>query len=234
MPSRQAICRRYQQDAALPVGRTTEESPVTFPWDREKVSICIAQPGVLSSEVLVEPSRQDLKCYLEAALEMGWSPRRAIRLQLAGGVVEEVDMTEQILDSTARIFRLCWGWSRIVDNDAADLVTALGMSDDMTLQLLAQQVSGSALDIYPKKEYDMLVRRAPRRRLAAQPSARYIPADVRTAVWHRDGGHCARCGAAEELEFDHVIPVAKGGSSMVNNVELLCLPCNRRKSDRIS
>ncbi len=35
---------------------------------------------------------------------------------------------------------------------------------------------------------------------------RHIPDDVKREVWNRDGGRCTRCGAAEYLEFDHIIP----------------------------
>src|SRR5262249_38150822 len=37
------------------------------------------------------------------------------------------------------------------------------------------------------------------------------------------------CGATNELQFDHVIPVALGGGSSADNLQLLCGPCNRRK-----
>lgn len=60
-----------------------------------------------------------------------------------------------------------------------------------------------------------------------------IPTGVRIAVWHRDGGKCVKCGAANNLHFDHIIPVAKGGASTVENIELLCAQCNMQKSDKI-
>jgi len=46
-----------------------------------------------------------------------------------------------------------------------------------------------------------------------EKSTRHIPRDVRQRVWQRYGGQCAECGATEYLEFDHVIPVARGGSN---------------------
>lgn len=67
----------------------------------------------------------------------------------------------------------------------------------------------------------------------ASSSSRHIPQDVKTAVWHRDGGVCVQCGAADYLEFDHIIPHSKGGANTVNNVQLLCRKCNAEKSDRI-
>lgn len=60
-----------------------------------------------------------------------------------------------------------------------------------------------------------------------------IPRDVRNAVWIRDAGLCVECGADDYLEFDHVIPVSKGGSNTLQNIQLLCRRCNVTKSDRI-
>jgi|GEM_PF-4543130 len=60
-----------------------------------------------------------------------------------------------------------------------------------------------------------------------------IPEEVRIAVWHRDGGKCVRCGSKEKLEYDHIIPVSKGGSNTLRNIELLCEACNRSKSGNI-
>jgi 5-methylcytosine-specific restriction endonuclease McrA len=41
---------------------------------------------------------------------------------------------------------------------------------------------------------------------------RVIPTSVKIEVWERDGGKCVKCGAKEDLHFDHIIPWAKGGS----------------------
>ncbi|MEW6358135.1 MAG: HNH endonuclease, partial [Planctomycetota bacterium] len=60
-----------------------------------------------------------------------------------------------------------------------------------------------------------------------------IKAHVKVAVWQRDGGKCVRCGAADYLEFDHIIPFSKGGASTENNVQLLCRRCNLKKGDEL-
>jgi hypothetical protein len=62
---------------------------------------------------------------------------------------------------------------------------------------------------------------------------RRIPKEVRSAVWIRDSGLCVECGADDYLEFDHVIPVSKGGSNTEQNIQLLCRRCNNTKRDRI-
>lgn len=59
-----------------------------------------------------------------------------------------------------------------------------------------------------------------------------IPEAVRIEVWRRDGGTC-KCGSRERLEYDHIIPVAKGGSNTGRNIELLCEACNRKKAAEI-
>jgi len=60
-----------------------------------------------------------------------------------------------------------------------------------------------------------------------------IPQAVKDMVWNRDGGRCVICGGNEKLEFDHIIPHAKGGAATYRNIQLLCEPCNRSKSDKI-
>ena len=62
---------------------------------------------------------------------------------------------------------------------------------------------------------------------------RHIPQDVKTAVWQRDGGKCVQCGATDYLEYDHIIPRAKGGANTVDNVQLLCRRCNLKKGAAI-
>ncbi len=56
-----------------------------------------------------------------------------------------------------------------------------------------------------------------------------IPDDVKQYVFTRDEGRCRSCGSTSELQFDHVVPVALGGSSSADNLQILCGPCNRRK-----
>jgi hypothetical protein len=64
-----------------------------------------------------------------------------------------------------------------------------------------------------------------------RPSAspRHIPAEVKRAVWTRDGGRCqwpvasgGVCGSTRRLELDHVVPVARGGASTTANLRLTC------------
>jgi hypothetical protein len=60
-----------------------------------------------------------------------------------------------------------------------------------------------------------------------------IPETVRHEVWRRDSRRCVDCGSRERLEFDHIIPISKGGSNTARNIELRCEACNRAKAARI-
>ena len=62
---------------------------------------------------------------------------------------------------------------------------------------------------------------------------RHITSSVKQYVWRRDEGKCTECGSNEKLEYDHIIPVAKGGSNTERNIQLLCEACNRQKSANI-
>lgn len=56
---------------------------------------------------------------------------------------------------------------------------------------------------------------------------------MRRAVWDRDGGRCVECGSQFDLQYDHIIPVARGGAHSVENLQILCSTCNQRKGTEI-
>lgn len=63
---------------------------------------------------------------------------------------------------------------------------------------------------------------------------RFIPPNVKLAVWKRDKGMCTKCGSKDNLHFDHILPFSKGGTSLMEeNIQLLCARHNLKKRDRI-
>lgn len=66
-----------------------------------------------------------------------------------------------------------------------------------------------------------------------QTTRALIPEAVKGVVWRRDSGRCVKCGTKQNLQFDHIIPVAEGGATTTANLQLLCQPCNQSKGKKI-
>lgn len=60
-----------------------------------------------------------------------------------------------------------------------------------------------------------------------------IPAAVRALVYERDEYRCVECGATEGLTLDHIYPWSLGGTDTVDNLRVLCRPCNSSKGARV-
>ncbi len=64
---------------------------------------------------------------------------------------------------------------------------------------------------------------------------RYIPAQLRRVVLRRSGDACEYCqlsqvGQEATFHIDHVMPIAAGGETVVDNLALACVSCSLRKS----
>ncbi|MBE9214761.1 HNH endonuclease [Plectonema cf. radiosum LEGE 06105] len=63
-----------------------------------------------------------------------------------------------------------------------------------------------------------------------------IPSAVRKYVFERNNYQCQSCGkqnAESQLTIDHIIPLVRGGSNDISNLQTLCFTCNRQKTDNI-
>lgn len=57
---------------------------------------------------------------------------------------------------------------------------------------------------------------------------------MRFAIYKRDHYRCRKCGRkTNDLEVDHIIPIAKGGKSTFDNLQTLCHRCNVIKGSNI-
>ncbi len=66
-------------------------------------------------------------------------------------------------------------------------------------------------------------------------SREHIPGKLRYDVLAKSGGICVACGASARqraLEVDHIVPVNRGGTSDISNLQALCYRCNAQKKDR--
>lgn len=65
-------------------------------------------------------------------------------------------------------------------------------------------------------------------------SIRAFKDSEKRTVYERQDGKCKKCGKhfdISEMEADHITPYAKGGHTTIDNCQMLCRDCNRRKSD---
>jgi len=115
--------------------------------------------------------------------------------------------------------------------------------------LLGHQLPSGDLAQVVDLALDALIEKLERRKFAAttrprrsrRPSKnpRHIPAEVRRAVWERDGGQCTfvsesghRCEARKFLEFDHIQELARGGRATVGGIRLRCRGHNQYGAER--
>jgi hypothetical protein len=115
--------------------------------------------------------------------------------------------------------------------------------------LLRHQIPDGDLGTIVDRALTALLRDVARQKFAATdrprggrgtaPGSRHIPAEVKRAVWIRDGGRCAfvshngrRCTEQGFLEFHHVTPYAAGGESTADNIQLRCSAHNGYEAER--
>jgi hypothetical protein len=65
-----------------------------------------------------------------------------------------------------------------------------------------------------------------------------IPSWTKKAVFYRDRGRCVKCNKdisgtlsfQNNVNFDHIVPLAVGGLNDVTNIQLMCEECNKKKN----
>lgn len=64
---------------------------------------------------------------------------------------------------------------------------------------------------------------------------RSFPEDIKLAVWEKQHHICPSCQKEFDYEFmegDHITPWREGGRTVIENCQMLCRECNRRKGGR--
>jgi len=113
--------------------------------------------------------------------------------------------------------------------------------------LLSHKIPNGDLPAVLDRVLDLAIERLEKKKFGAgsKPSGRrsndtrHVPAHIKHAVWRRDGGQCTfisvsdhRCSERHRLEFDHIIPVARGGPSTVENIRLRCRTHNQYAAEQ--
>jgi len=80
----------------------------------------------------------------------------------------------------------------------------------------------------------------PRKTRGTSRNPRHVAAEVKREVHRRDQGRCTyvsedghRCESRELLQYDHKIPVARGGAATVENLRLRCRAHNQLEAERM-
>jgi HNH endonuclease len=68
-------------------------------------------------------------------------------------------------------------------------------------------------------------------------SREYIPVALRQLVIDRAFGYCEYCRssgdfALESMEFEHIVPISQGGTTVAENLALACHGCNNYKQSK--
>ena len=64
---------------------------------------------------------------------------------------------------------------------------------------------------------------------------RSFPEKIKLAVWEKQQHKCAMCGKELDIEFmegDHITPWREKGRTVIENCQMLCRECNRRKGGK--
>lgn len=55
----------------------------------------------------------------------------------------------------------------------------------------------------------------------------------RKEAMERDENRCAFCLTEDDLTIDHILPLGRGGTNDLDNLQVLCRACNTWKGDRL-
>jgi hypothetical protein len=121
-----------------------------------------------------------------------------------------------------------------IDKDEAlyklDLQDLFGFGYDQFLEfandedILALERGANVLNL------DTFIAQAKYESIENQIANNEISQDIKDIVLKRYNERCSVCHGNEELDFDHTIPITKGGSNSSGNIQLLCKQCRLDKA----
>ena len=94
-----------------------------------------------------------------------------------------------------------------------------------------RETNRRAQERYRNTENGRLVRKITKARRRNAPG-NFTPEEW-MAKLEKCGNACVNCGATENIEIDHIIPISAGGENTIDNVQPLCRHCNATKGASI-
>jgi hypothetical protein len=70
-----------------------------------------------------------------------------------------------------------------------------------------------------------------RRALERKAEGSYTQKEFETLCQHY-GNICLCCGKRKKLSVDHIVPLSKGGKNSIDNIQPLCITCNKKKATK--
>lgn len=99
--------------------------------------------------------------------------------------------------------------------------------EDLRKKIFKNAWEASNSKIFTPKIWKAIADRITSQPIGAQPYSNVS----KEYVFSRDDGACVYCKSIEDLQYDHVIPLAHGGPGVPENVVLACKICNEDKSN---
>ena len=84
---------------------------------------------------------------------------------------------------------------------------------------------------WAKKNREMNAAKSRRRRTKLRGAKTYLilPKEIKRLY----NSVCVGCGSAENIAMDHIIPVSRGGTHSIGNIQPLCKTCNSSKNSKL-
>lgn len=133
--------------------------------------------------------------------------------------------------SLAGVSKTCGSkWACLCDCGAEKVVTAQALQRGATISCGCARLDQPGLTSAKFRAKNSAQTQTYRARKASAPG-RFTPAQV-LDLFNKQRGCCAWCGVklGDGFHRDHRQALANGGSNEISNIELLCQPCNVRKS----
>ena len=150
--------------------------------------------------------------------------------------------TQKPLTLLDRIIKASSNKGAIVFDPFCGCATTLVAADRLQRDWVGVDISPKAAELVVERIkadqglfQDIIHRRDVPKRTDLGDIPRYNAPENKTQIYGEQGGHCSGCGEhfqTQHLEIDHIIAESVGGTSHIENLQLLCGHCNRIKGDR--